>query len=264
VTAGRHPEAPPPGEAPGGAPAPPPPPAPASEFASDIAPIGEPVDPTPARPLAPVTLEGRLVTLRPLDPAADGDALWQGTCGRERDRLWLYLFDGPFADRASFDAYLARCAASRDPLYFAIVERDSGRAAGHAAYLNIHPAHRTIEVGCILYTPSLQRTAGATEAMALMARHAFEDLGHRRYEWKCNALNAPSRRAALRLGLTFEGIFRNHLIIKGRNRDTAWFSMLDSEWPRRRAAFERWLDPANFDAGGRQRTALSALMAEQT
>jgi RimJ/RimL family protein N-acetyltransferase len=122
--------------------------------------------------------------------------------------------------------------------------------------MRIDPVHRGIEVGSILYTPALQRTTGATEAMYLMARHAFEDLGYRRYEWKCNALNQPSRRAALRFGFTFEGIFRQHMIVKGRNRDTAWYSMLDSEWPARKAAFERWLNPANFDAGGRQKTPL--------
>src|SRR5437667_2452917 len=121
------------------------------------------------------------------------------------------------------------------------------------------PENGVIEVGNLLLAPSLQRTRGATEAMYLMARHVFEDLGYRRYEWKCNALNEPSRRAALRLGFTFEGIFRQHMIIKGRNRDTAWFSMLDSEWPARKAAFERRLDPANFDAAGRQKTSLSAL-----
>jgi RimJ/RimL family protein N-acetyltransferase len=125
------------------------------------------------------------------------------------------------------------------------------------------PKDRCIEVGAILFSPALQRTRGATEAMYLMARHVFEDLGYRRYEWKCNALNQPSRRAALRLGFTFEGIFRQHMIIKGRNRDTAWFSMLDREWPARKAAFERWLDPTNFDPQGRQKSALSLLNSER-
>jgi RimJ/RimL family protein N-acetyltransferase len=125
--------------------------------------------------------------------------------------------------------------------------------------MRIEPAHRVIEVGSILLTPRLQRTVGATEAMYLMARHVFEDLGYRRYEWKCNAQNEPSRRAAERLGFIFEGVFRQHMIVKGRNRDTAWFSMLDSEWPTRKAAFERWLDPSNFDAQGRQKTSLSEL-----
>jgi RimJ/RimL family protein N-acetyltransferase len=153
-------------------------------------------------------------------------------------------------------------AKSEDPLFFTILDNASASAVGYAAYLRIEPAHRVIEVGHILYTPRLQRTVGATEAMYLMARHVFEELGYRRYEWKCNALNAPSRSAALRLGFTFEGVFRQHMIIKGRNRDTAWFSMLDSEWPARKAAFERWLDPSNFDAQGGQKRSLSALPGE--
>jgi RimJ/RimL family protein N-acetyltransferase len=173
--------------------------------------------------------------------------------------LWLYLFEGPFPDRAAFDAHLRRMAASEDPLFFAILDRASGPAVGYAAYMRIEPVHRVIEVGSILYTPQLQQTALATEAMYLMARHVFEDLRYRRYEWKCNALNAPSRRAALRFGFTFEGIFRQHMIVKGRNRDTAWFSMLDSEWPARKESFERWLDAANFGADGRQKISLSTL-----
>ncbi len=204
------------------------------------------------------TLPGRLVTLAPLDPRIHGDSLYQETRGETADRLWLYLFEGPFSDRAAFDIHLQRIAASEDPLFFAIVDSASGRAVGYAAYMRIEPVHRVIEVGSILFTPPLQRTPHATEAMYLMARHVFEDLGYRRYEWKCNALNAPSRRAAQRLGFRFEGIFRQHMIVKGRNRDTAWFSMLDSEWPRRKANFERWLDPANFK-DGRPRVALSRL-----
>jgi RimJ/RimL family protein N-acetyltransferase len=171
----------------------------------------------------------------------------------------MYLFEGPFPDRAAFDVHLQRMAASEDPMFFAILDRASGRAVGYASYMRIEPTHRVIEVGSILYTPVLQHTAGATEAMYLMARHVFEDLGYRRYEWKCNALNAPSRRAALRFGFTFEGIFRQHMVVKGRNRDTAWFSMLDSEWPARKASFERWLDPANFGPDGRQKISLSKL-----
>jgi RimJ/RimL family protein N-acetyltransferase len=223
-------------------------------------PMGAPVDPAAARRPDRTILEGRIVTLRPLDPEVDGDPLWESAGGAEREHLWAYLFDGPFADRAAFDAHLASKAASKDPLYLTIVDRRSGLAAGHAAYLRIEPVHRTIEVGSILFGEALQRTAGATEAMVLMARHVFEDLGYRRYEWKCDALNAPSRRAALRLGFRFEGIFRQHLIVKGRSRDTAWYSMLDAEWPRRKAAFERWLDPANFDAAGRQRLSLASLV----
>jgi RimJ/RimL family protein N-acetyltransferase len=171
--------------------------------------------------------------------------------------LWQYLFEGPFPDRPAFDVHLQRMAASDDPLFFAILDSASGGAVGYASFIRIEPIHRVIEVGSILYAPRMQQTALATEAMYLMARHVFEGLGYRRYEWKCNSLNAPSRRAALRLGFTFEGIFRQHMIVKGRNRDTAWFSMLDSEWPVRKANFERWLDPSNFDPDGRQKMALS-------
>jgi RimJ/RimL family protein N-acetyltransferase len=222
-------------------------------------PIGTQVDPSPARRPQRTILAGHRVTVAPLDPATHADSLYEGTHGRTNDRLWLYLPWGPFPDRAAFDAYLTRLASAEDPLFFVILDKASRQAVGHAAYLRIEPEHRCIEVGGILYTPSLQRSPGATEAMYLMAKHIFEDLGYRRYEWKCNALNAPSRRAALRLGFTFEGIFRQHQINKGRNRDTAWFSMLDAEWPARKAAFEQWLDPANFDAEGRQKTSLLAL-----
>ena len=221
-------------------------------------PIGPRVDPSPTRRPGRTTLRGRLVTLVPLDPLAHGDALYEATRGEAGEALWMYLFEGPFASRAVFDLHLQRMAASEDPLFLAILDEASGTAVGYAAYMRIEPTHRVIEVGSILYTPRLQQTALATEAMYLMARHIFEDLGYRRYEWKCNALNAPSRRAALRFGFTFEGIFRQHMIVKGRNRDTAWFSMLDSEWPARKANFERWLDPSNFGSDGRQKIALSA------
>jgi RimJ/RimL family protein N-acetyltransferase len=200
-------------------------------------------------------MEGRYVTLAPLDAAAHGESLWDAVRGPEHDELWRYLFDGPYREREAFIAALERKAASEDPLFSAILDRETGRAVGYAAYLRIEPAHRVIEVGSILFTPLLQRTRGATEAMYLMARNVFE-LGYRRYEWKCDARNEPSRRAAERLGFTFEGIFRQHMIVKGGNRDTAWYSMLDSEWGERRAAFERWLDEGNFDAAGRQRTPL--------
>jgi len=206
-----------------------------------------------------IVLEGRYVILAPLDARSHGDALWEATRGEQNDALWQYLAEGPFRDRKDFDKTLEGMAASEDPLFFAIIDGASGHAAGRASYLRIDPKHGSIEVGSILYSPALQRTRGATEAMYLMARHAFEDLGYRRYEWKCNALNEPSRRAALRLGFTFEGIFRQHQIVKGRNRDTAWFSMLDGEWPRRKEAFERWLDPENFSATGEQKRKLGEL-----
>jgi len=220
------------------------------------------IHPSSAQRPQPICLMGRAVSIVPLDPAAHADALFAGACGKENDALWRYLFEGPFTSRADFDAHLRHKAGSEDYVFCAILDKLSGDAVGYTAYMRIEPAHRVIEVGSILFTPRLQRTIGATEAMYLMARHAFEDLGYRRYEWKCNALNAPSRSAALRLGFTFEGIFRQHMIIKGRNRDTAWFSMLDSEWPKRKAAFERWLDPSNFDTGGRQKTSLSAMNRE--
>lgn len=220
-------------------------------------PAGEVLDPSPAARPRPIAMEGQYVWLEPLDPVKHGDALWEGTHGPEREELWRYLFEGPFPDRAAFNAHLERKAVPGDPLFFAILDRPSRRAVGYASYMRIERVHRCIEVGSILYTPALQRTRGATEAMYLMARHVFEDLGYRRYEWKCNALNEPSRRAALRLGFAFEGIFRQHMIVKGRNRDTAWFSMLDTEWPARKMAFERWLAPANFDGNGRQRCSLA-------
>jgi RimJ/RimL family protein N-acetyltransferase len=222
-------------------------------------PIGPEVDPAPAKRPRRSTLQGQLVTLTPLDPVTHGDALYEATRGEAGDKLWRYLFEGPFPTRADLDLHLQRAANSEDPLFFAILDRATGKALGYASYLRIDPAHRTIEVGSILYTPRLQRTPMATEAMYLMARHIFEDLGYRRYEWKCNALNGPSRKAALRFGFTFEGIFRQHMIIKGRNRDTAWFSILDSEWPVRKANFERWLDPSNFGPDGQQKLSLSAL-----
>jgi RimJ/RimL family protein N-acetyltransferase len=216
------------------------------------------LDAGPAKRPERVVLQGRAVSIAPLDAEAHASALYEGSHGDGRESLWDYLFDGPFPDQAAFAASLKQKAASDDPLLFAIVENRTGIALGHASYLRIEPGHKVIEVGNILYTRALQRTFGATEAMYLMARHVFEDLGYRRYEWKCNALNAPSRRAALRLGFSFEGIFRQHMIVKGRNRDTAWFSMLDSEWTARKAAFERWLDPGNFDSQGRQKSGLGS------
>jgi RimJ/RimL family protein N-acetyltransferase len=202
-------------------------------------------------------MQGKYVTLERLDPAKHADALWRGLGGEANAPLWLYMPDGPFLERAAFDAHMQAKAISEDPLFFAIVDPQTNRAVGRATFMRIDPPNRVIEVGGIIYTHALQRSRGATEAMYLMARHVFEDLGYRRYEWKCNTLNEPSRRAALRLGFSFEGIFRQHMIIKGRNRDTAWFSMLDSEWPARKREFERWLDESNFDSAGQQKTALN-------
>jgi RimJ/RimL family protein N-acetyltransferase len=194
---------------------------------------------------APVTLRGRYVTLDPLDAARHTSALWQAVRGH--DELWTWLPEGPHEDEAALKAAIEKKQNGRDAVFLAIVPIATGLAAGWASLMRPDPANGVVEVGNILYSPLLQRTREATEAMYLMARHVFEELGYRRYEWKCNALNEPSRRAAARLGFTFEGIFRQHMVVKGQNRDTAWFSMLDSEWPARKQAFEAWLEPGNFD-----------------
>jgi RimJ/RimL family protein N-acetyltransferase len=218
-------------------------------------PIGPPVDGRPAQRPGVVTLQGRFGRLEHLraDHAA---SLWQAVQGH--DRIWTYMSSGPFSDEAAFAAWVAARAADDDPRFYAIID-NTGRVLGIMALLAIREAHCVIEVGHVLYAPALQRTPLTTEAQYLLARHAFETLGYRRYEWKCDALNAASRRAALRYGFTFEGIFRQHMIAKGRNRDTAWYSMLDGEWPARKANFERWLKPENFTADGKQISSLSAM-----
>jgi RimJ/RimL family protein N-acetyltransferase len=229
-----------------------------------IQPIGRSIDPHPAKRPERVTLEGRWITLAPLDPHAHAEALYEGSNGdAKREAVWDYLFDGPYKSLDEFRVNLEAKARSTDPLFFTVIDNSSGRAVGYQTFLRIDPPHRAIEVGNILYTPAMQRTAGATEAQYLFAAYVFEELGNRRYEWKCNALNAPSRRAAERFGFTFEGIFRQHMIVKGRNRDTAWFAMLDSEWPARKAAYERWLAPDNFDEKGHQKLKLSDLMPRE-
>ncbi len=209
-------------------------------------PVGEPVDATPARPPARRPLEGRYVTVRPLDPTADVGPLWDashdGTA--EASRLWTYMYE-PFVDRAAMGGWLDGCARSDDPLFLTVVSHRAG-PVGMAAFLNIETGHRRIEIGHIWYAPSAQRTEANTETAHLMMREAFDQLGYRRVEWKCDALNQRSRAAALRLGFTFEGVFRKHMIVRGRSRDSAWFSLLDDEWPVARQALERWLasDPA--------------------
>lgn len=204
----------------------------------------------------PTTLGGRSVTLEPLSAERHSAALWEAVRGH--NEIWAWLADGPYSAESDLREALAQKQAGTAAVFFAIVPVASDLAAGYASYMRIDPAQGVVEVGNILLSPALQRTTAATEAMYLMARHIFEDLGYRRYEWKCNALNEPSRRAALRYGFTYEGIFRQHMVIKGQNRDTAWFSMLDHEWPARKRAFEAWLDPANFDAAGQQRRPFSA------
>jgi RimJ/RimL family protein N-acetyltransferase len=219
-------------------------------------PIGPEVDARPADWPGAVTLPGRYGGVERLQPSQHGASLWQAVCGH--DKLWTYMAYGPFADEGAFSAWLASREGLTDPYYYAVVE-PSGRAVGIATLMSIRPEMRVVEVGNILLSPSLQRTGLATEAQYLLARYAFETLRYRRYEWKCDALNAASRRAALRFGFSFEGIFRDHMIIKGRSRDTAWFAMLDGEWPARMAAFERWLAPDNFAANGTQKTRLGEL-----
>ena len=208
----------------------------------------------PVRPPGPVTLRGRYVTLEPLNAGRHAAALWEAVQGH--DELWTWLPDGPYATEAALRQALEAKQAATSAVFLAIVSAATGIASGYASYMRMDPANGVVEVGNILLTPTLQRTTAATEAMYLMASHVFDHLGYRRYEWKCNALNQPSRRAALRLGFTFEGIFRQHMVVKGLNRDTAWFSMLDSEWPARKTAFEAWLDPANSDDEGHQRRRL--------
>jgi RimJ/RimL family protein N-acetyltransferase len=203
-----------------------------------------------------VTLHGQYVMLEPLNADLHAADLWNAVRGH--DAVWDWLSDGPYATEAEFRKGIEKKQAATDALFLAILSEANGCAEGYASYMRIDPAHGVIEVGNILLTPPLQKTTAATEAMYLMARYVFEDLGYRRYEWKCNAKNEPSRRAALRLGFTFEGIFRQHMVIKGRNRDTAWFSMLDSEWLAHKKAFEEWLDLGNFDNEGRQKSKLRA------
>jgi RimJ/RimL family protein N-acetyltransferase len=224
--------------------------------------VGPPVEPLPSgRGPERAPLAGAYARLEPVDVAAHGESLHRPSHAQAEDAvLWTYLPYGPFADQGAFESWLAERARSEDPLFFALVERASGRASGMASYLNIVPAMGSIEIGHIWFAPPLQRTRAATEAIFLMMRHVFEDLGYRRLEWKCNALNEASKRAAHRFGFTYEGTFRQHMVVKGRNRDSAWFSLLDREWPAVRAAFERWLAPENFDAAGRQRTSLKALI----
>lgn len=203
-------------------------------------------------------LEGRYCRLEALRAAQHAAALYAANAPDISGHSWTYMPYGPFAQLADYQSWVEQSAASTDPLFFAIIERSSMHAAGVASYLRITPASGSIEVGHIHYSPVLARTRAATEAMYLLMQQAFQ-LGYRRYEWKCDALNAPSRAAALRLGFSFEGVFRQATVYKQRSRDTAWYAMIDTEWPALQAAFEHWLAPENFDAAGRQRSALSAL-----
>jgi RimJ/RimL family protein N-acetyltransferase len=205
---------------------------------------------------APVRLGGRWVTLEPLSVERHGHDLWFAVEGH--DEVWTWLGDGPYAREDDLVADLKRKEMGTAASFFAILPASTGRAAGYASFMRIDAPNGVIEVGNVMFSPELQRTRAATEAIYLMARHAFEDLGYRRYEWKCNALNLPSQRAARRFGFTYEGTFRQHMIVKGQNRDTAWYSMLDSEWSAKKSVFEGWLAPENFDESGRQRRAFAS------
>jgi RimJ/RimL family protein N-acetyltransferase len=220
-------------------------------------PLGPTVDTRPAHRPRDVRLEGRFGAVEKL-AARHAVGLWDATRGH--DQIWTYMSAyGPFDSWPSFSEWIGTRAQLEDPFSYAVLDR-SGGAIGIATLMEIRPAMRVIEIGHIVYAPELQRTPLATEAQFLLARYVFDTLGYRRYEWKCNALNAPSRRAAERLGFTFEGILRQHMVAKGRNRDTAYYSMLDGDWPSRKRAFEKWLAPVNFDADGHQKMRLSDCM----
>jgi RimJ/RimL family protein N-acetyltransferase len=211
------------------------------------------------RPDAPV-LQGRWCRLEKLDPTQHGDNLFEASTAPGEEERFRYLFEPPPADRVDFDAWVDRASQGPDPLFYAVVDCASGRAEGRQALMRITPEHGVIEIGSILWGPAIARTRIATEALYLFARYSFEELGYRRFEWKCDARNAPSRRAAERFGFVFEGIFRQHMVVKGRNRDTAWFAITDDDWLRLRAGYERWLASGNFDAAGHQRRRLGELI----
>ncbi|MES2906143.1 MAG: GNAT family protein [Pseudomonadota bacterium] len=221
-------------------------------------PLGEPVDTTPAPWPQPVTLNGRFGRIEKLVAEKHGPALWHAVAGH--DDLWTYMKTGPFSDEAAFMELQKERATSSDPFTYVILDHE-GAPLGLSCLMNIRPDLRVIEVGNIFYAPALQRTPLGTEAQYLLMRYVFEDLGYRRYEWKTSTLNAASRRAGQRYGFTFEGIFRQNDIVKGRNRDTAWYSIIDKEWPTRKAAFEIWLAPDNFDSEGRQKKTLAHIEA---
>lgn len=205
-------------------------------------------------------IEGRFCRIEPIDVAAHCDDLFAAFSLDTDARNWTYLGIGPFDDMGAFRHWLTTACLGDDPLFYAIIDPETGKAVGVASFLRIDPKNGVIEVGNIHYSPLLQRRPAATEAMYLLMRRVFDELGNRRYEWKCDSLNAPSRGAAARLGFSYDGLFPQAIVTKGRNRDTTWFSILDSEWPARRAAFEAWLAPENFAEDGNQKQSLSAFM----
>ncbi len=228
---------------------------------SNVSPtLGAAVAPSPDwRPPAREVMQGRLVRLEPIDPARHAQGLYD--VSRDAPEIWTYMPYGPFESLQALMDWQRKSCLGDDPLFFAVCETESGRPLGMVSFLRITPAMGVIEIGHIWFAPALQRTAMATEAIYLLMRETFDGLHYRRLEWKCNDLNDKSRAAALRFGFTFEGVFRQHMIVKGRNRDSAWFALLDKHWPRVKANFEAWLDPANFDDQGRQRRSLRSLNA---
>ena len=221
-------------------------------------PVGAKVDPLPVGNVPDMRpLHGRWIRLDHVSAVKHADDLYASFDGKDPEgHVWTYMGYGPFASAETFTEWVKQREAARDPWFYAFVRRDSGKAVGMGAFMRNDAANGVIEIGHIWMSPGLQKTREATEAIYLMMRHCFDDLGVRRLEWKCDSLNAPSRKSADRFGFTFEGIFRQHYIIKGRNRDTAWFSMLDTEWPKAKAAFEIWLREDNFDASGHQKAKL--------
>jgi len=225
-------------------------------------PIGPAIPEWPGCELPPHrVLSGRYCDVMPFDAEQHAALLHRANELDIENRIWVYLAYGPFESADQYASFMRQISANGDPQFYTVIDKTSGVPGGVASYLRMDPANGVIEVGHINFAPSLQRSRAATEAMFLMMQHVFEDLGYRRYEWKCDALNARSRRAAERLGFTFEGTFRQAMVYKGRNRDSAWYSIIDSEWPGRRRRFERWLDPENFDKDGHQRSPL--ISAEQ-
>jgi RimJ/RimL family protein N-acetyltransferase len=226
-------------------------------------PLGAEVDWTPAKRPSREPLRGSHVLLRPVDAAADAAALHAVSHAPEGDpALWAYLPYGPYDDVVQMRSLLDWAESSDDPLFYAVIGLADERPAGLASYLRIEPEPGVIEIGHIWFGVSLQRTTAATEAIYLLARRAFDELGYRRLEWKCNALNVASRRAAERFGFRFEGVFRKHMVVKGRNRDTAWYAITDDEWPAVRLGYEAWLAPENFGRDLRQKRSLGELMGE--
>jgi RimJ/RimL family protein N-acetyltransferase len=206
-------------------------------------------------------LEGAWCRLERLDPVRHGDDLYASAIASGAEDRFRYLPDSPPKSRAEFNEWLARVAASPDPLFYAVIDRATGRAEGRQTLMRITPEYGVIEIGNILWGPAIARTRVATDALYLFARYSFDELGYRRFEWKCNAANVPSRRAAERFGFQYEGIFRKHMVVKAQNRDTAWYAMTDDDWPGIKAGMESWLDPSNFDAAGRQRMSLAEATA---